>query len=61
MLGLDIDINIIVHRVPLVEGHTDTLVKQKVRITHLDILIKIKAKIRKQWNVNFFKVVKYKQ
>jgi hypothetical protein len=56
MLGLDIDI--IVHRVPLVEGHTD---KQKLRITHLDILIKIKAKIRKQWNVNFFKVVKYKQ
>jgi hypothetical protein len=59
MLGLDIDI--IVHRVPLVEGHTDTLVKQKLRIIHLDILIKIKAKIRKQWNVNFFEVVKYKQ
>jgi len=45
MPGLDIDI--VVHRVPLVEGCKP--VKQKLRRTRPDILLKVKAEIEKQW------------
>ena len=55
MPGLDTDI--VVHRIPLVEGCKP--IKQKLRRTHLEILIKVKAEIAKQWNASFSKVVKY--
>jgi len=54
-----LDTNIVVHRIPLVEGCK--LIKQKLRRTHLEILIKVKAKIEKQWNASFLEVVKYPQ
>jgi hypothetical protein len=57
MSGLETDI--VVHRVPLVEGCKP--VKQKLRRTHPDVLIKVKAEIKKQWNTGFLKVVKYPQ
>jgi len=34
---------------------------QKLRRTHLEILIKVKAEIEKQWNAGFLEVVKYPQ
>ena len=43
MPGLDIDI--VVHRVPLIEGCKP--VKQKLRRTRPDILLKVKAEIKK--------------
>jgi hypothetical protein len=57
MPGLETDI--VVHRVPLVEGCKP--VKQKLRRTHPDVLIKEKAEIKKQWNTGFLEVVKYPQ
>jgi hypothetical protein len=50
MPGLDTDI--VVHRIPLVEGWKP--IKQKLRRTHPEILIKAKAEIEKQWNAGFF-------
>jgi len=47
------------YRVPLVEGCKP--VKQKLRRTHPEILIKVKAEIEKQWNAGFLEVVKYPQ
>jgi hypothetical protein len=47
------------YRVPLVEGCKS--VKQRLRRTNLNVLIKVKAKIEKQWNADFLKVVKYPQ
>jgi len=55
--GLDTDI--VVHRIPLVEGCKS--IKQKLRRTHPEVLIKVKAKIEKQWNAAFLEVVKYPQ
>jgi hypothetical protein len=46
-----------VDRVPLVEGCKP--VKQKLRRIHPDVLIKVKAEIKKQWNDDFLEVVKY--
>ena len=57
MPGLDIDI--VVHRVPLVEGCKP--VKQKLRRTRPDILLKVKAEIEKQWDAGFLEVIKYPQ
>ena len=57
MPGLDTDI--VVHRIPLVEGCKP--IKQKLRRTHLEILIKVKVEIEKQWNAGFLEVVKYPQ
>ncbi|XP_073261302.1 uncharacterized protein [Populus alba] len=57
MAGLDTDI--VVHRIPLVEGCKP--IKKKLRRTHPEILIKVKAEIEKQWNVGFLEVVKYPQ
>ncbi|KAG5226363.1 RNA-directed DNA polymerase (Reverse transcriptase), Ribonuclease [Salix suchowensis] len=54
-----LDTNIIVHRVPLEEGCRP--IKQKLRRTHPEILIKVKAEIEKQWNAGFLEVVKYPQ
>jgi hypothetical protein len=45
------------YRVPLIEGCK--LVKQKLRRTHPEVLIKVKEEIEKQWNAGFLKVVKY--
>jgi len=39
--------------VPLVEGCK--LVKQRLRRTNLNVLIKVNTKIEKQWNVDFLK------
>ena len=55
MSGLDI--NIVVHRVPLIEGCKP--VKQKLRRTRPDILLKVKAEIKKQWDAVFLEVIKY--
>ena len=57
MPGLDIDI--VVHRVPLIEGCKP--VKQKLRRTRPDILLKVKAEIKKQWDAGFLEVIKYPQ
>ena len=46
-----LDTDTVVHRVPLVEGCKS--IKQKLRRIHLDVLIKVKAEIEKQWNTNF--------
>ena len=48
-----LDTNIIVHRVPLEEGCRP--IKQKLRRTHPEILIKVKTEIEKQWNAGFFR------
>jgi hypothetical protein len=50
MSGLDTDI--VVHKVPLVERCRP--VKQKLRKTYPDVLVKVKAEIKKQWNTDFF-------
>ena len=47
------------YRVPLVEGCKS--VKQRLRKTNLNVLIKVKVEIEKQWNADFLKVVKYPQ
>jgi len=57
MPGLDIDI--VVHRVPLIEGCKP--VNQKLRRTRPDILLKVKAEIKKQWDASFLEVIKYPQ
>ena len=54
-----LDTNIVVHRVPLEEGCRP--IKQKLRRTHPEVLIKVKAEIEKQWNAGFLEVVKYPQ
>ena len=46
-----LDTNIIVHRVSLEEGCRP--IKQKLRRTRQEILIKVKAEIEKQWNAGF--------
>ncbi|XP_034906448.2 uncharacterized protein [Populus alba] len=50
MPGLDTDI--VVHRIPLMEGCRP--IKQKLRRTHPEVLIKVKAEIEKQWDAWFF-------
>ncbi|XP_011009973.1 PREDICTED: uncharacterized protein LOC105114938 [Populus euphratica] len=57
MPGLDIDI--VVHRLPLIEGCKP--VKQKLRRTRPDIVLKVKAEIEKQWDAGFLEVIKYPQ
>jgi hypothetical protein len=49
--------NIVVQKVLLAEGCKS--IKQKLRRIHLDVLIKVKAEIEKQWNAVFLEVVKY--
>ena len=55
--GLDSDI--VVHKLPLMEGCKP--VKQKLRRTRPDILIKVKEEITKQWDAGFLEVVDYSQ
>jgi len=57
MPGLDTDI--VVHRILVGEGCKS--IKQKLRRTHPEVLIKVKAEIEKQWNTGFLEVVKYPQ
>ena len=52
MPGLDTDI--VVHRIPLVEECKP--IKQKLRRTYPEILIKVKAEIENQWNTGFLEV-----
>jgi hypothetical protein len=54
-----LDTDIVVHRVPLVEGCKPF--KQKLRRTHPEVLIKVKAEIEKKLNADFLEVVKYPQ
>jgi hypothetical protein len=51
--------NIVVYKIPLEEDCKAD--KQKLRRAHLDIWIKVKAKLEKLWNVGFLEVVKYPQ
>jgi hypothetical protein len=55
MLGLDT--NIVVHKIPLIEG--SELIKQKTRRMRLDMLLKVKSEIQKQWDAGFLDVVQY--
>ncbi|XP_073261648.1 uncharacterized protein [Populus alba] len=54
-----LDRNIVVHKIPLEEGCKP--VKQKLRRAHLDVWIKVKTELEKQWNAGFLEVVKYPQ
>ena len=53
------DMDIVVQKIPLVEGCKP--IKQKLRKTNPEILIKVKAEIEKQWNASFLEVVRYPQ
>jgi len=57
MPGLDSDI--VVHKLSLIEGCKP--VKQKLRRTRPDILIKVKEEITKQWDAEFLEVVEYSE
>jgi hypothetical protein len=57
MSGLDTDI--VVHKLPLIEGCKP--IKQKLRRTRPDILIKVKEEIMKQWDAGFLEVFDYSQ
>jgi len=57
MPGLDSDI--VVHKLPLIESCKP--VKQKLRRTIPDILIKVKEEITKQWDAGFLEVVEYSE
>jgi hypothetical protein len=52
-----LDKNIVVHKIPLVERVKP--IKQKTKRMHLDMLLKVKAKIQKQWDARFLDVVHY--
>jgi hypothetical protein len=54
-----LDTNIVVHKIPLEAGCKP--VKQKLRRAHPDIWIKVKAELKKQWDVGFLEVVRYPQ
>jgi hypothetical protein len=56
---VDLDTDIVVRRVLLVEGCKS--VKQKLRRIHLDVLIKVKTEIEKQWNTSSLEVAKNPQ
>jgi len=55
MLGLDTEI--VVHRLPFIEGCRS--VKQKLRRTRPDVLLKVKEEITRQWDAGFLDVVEY--
>ena len=57
MPGLDTDI--VVHRLPLREECTP--IKQKLRRIKLEMLLKIKKKVKKQLHTGFLEVSKYPQ
>ena len=57
MLGLDIDI--MVHRLPLREDCTP--IKQKLRRVKPEMLLKIKKEVKKQLDAGFLEVSKYPQ
>ena len=57
MPGLDIDI--VVHRLPLKEECAS--VKQKLRKVKLEMLLKIKEEVKKQLDIRFLEVSKYPQ
>ena len=52
-----LDNSIIVHKVSLNEG--SILVKQKLRRTRPDMLLKVKAEIEKQWDTSCLEMVRY--
>ncbi|XP_073264245.1 uncharacterized protein [Populus alba] len=54
-----LDSDIVVHKLPLIEGCKP--IKKKLRRTGPDILIKVKEEITKQWDVGFLEVVDYSQ
>lgn len=54
-----LDTDIVVHKVPLKEGSTP--VKQKLRRTRPDIVLKVKDEIMSQWDDSFLEVVRYPQ
>jgi len=52
-------IEIVVHKLPLIEGCKS--VKQKLRRTRPDVLLKAKKEITRQWNAGFLEVVEYSE
>jgi len=54
-----LDTSIVVHRLPLIDGWK--LIKEKLKRMRLDILIKVKEELKKQWDVGFLEMVKYPQ
>ena len=52
-----LDTKIVVHRLPLIKGCRP--VKQKLRRTRLDVLLKVKEEITRQWDAGFLEVVEY--
>jgi hypothetical protein len=57
MPGLDTEI--VVHRLPLIDGCRS--VKQKLRRTRPDVLLKVKEEITRQWDASFLVVVEYSE
>ena len=57
MPGLDTEI--VVHKLPLIEGCKS--IKQKLRRTRPDVLLKAKKEITRQWNAGFLEVVEYSE
>jgi len=55
----DLDTEIVVHRLPLIEGCRS--VKQKLRRTRPDVLLKVKEEITRQWDAGFLDVVEYSE
>jgi len=47
----DLDTNIVVYKVPLNEG--SIYVKYKLRRTRPDMVLKVKLKIKRQWDAGF--------
>ena len=54
-----LDTNIVVHKILLEEGCKP--VKQKLRRAHLDVWIKAKVELKKQWDASFLEIVRYPQ
>ena len=56
---LDLDTNIVIHRLPLREEYAS--VKQKLRRVKPEMFLKIKEEVKKQLDAGFLKVSKYPQ
>ena len=54
-----LDIDILVYKLPLIKGCK--FVKHKLRRARFNVLIKVKKKVKKQWDVGFLEVAKYPQ
>jgi hypothetical protein len=55
----DLGTDIVVHRIPLIEGRKP--VKQKLRWMRLDTLLEVKVEIQKLWDARFLDVIHFPQ